>query len=143
MTAVHRLLHTCRIPVRWGDMDAYGHVNNANYFRYFEQARVEWCEGLGYPVRPEAGEGMVIVTAACTFLIPVSYPATVVVDLFVGEPGRSSVMSWYELRVEGDERLYAEGSSKMVWMSQATGKSTPMPEDLKAHLQGQAAPGAA
>lgn len=134
MSAPRKLIHSTRIPVRWGDMDAYGHVNNTIYFRYCEQARVEWSEGIGYPVRTEAGEGIVIINAACTFLIPITYPATVIVDMHAGELGRSSVMTWYELRVEGDERLYAEGSSKMVWMSHSTGKSASMPEALRAHF---------
>lgn len=135
MKAIRKLIHTSRIPVRWGDMDAYQHVNNTIYFRYCEQARVEWSEGIGLPVRTDAGEGIVIVNAACTFLIPVVYPATVIVEMFAGEPGRSSVMTWYELRVEGDDRLYAEGSSKVVWMSHTTGKSVPMPDELRAHFQ--------
>lgn len=135
MSAVRKLVHTCRIPVRWGDMDAYGHVNNTNYFRYCEQTRVEWSQRVGFPVRTDAGEGVVIINAACTFLIPIIYPATVTVDMFVGEAGRSSLMSWYELRVEGDDRLYAEGSSKMVWMSHSTGRSVPLPEALRVHLQ--------
>jgi hypothetical protein len=45
-----RLLHTSRQIVRWGDMDFYGHVNNTVYFRYFEQARVEWLEQAGFAV---------------------------------------------------------------------------------------------
>jgi acyl-CoA thioester hydrolase len=135
MSDARKLIHTTRIPVRWGDMDAYGHVNNTIYFRYCEQARVEWSERIGFPVRTGAGEGIVIINAACTFLIPITYPATVIVDMFAGEPGRSSVMAWYELRVAGDDRLFAEGSSKMVWMSQATGKSVPLPEALRAHIQ--------
>ena len=134
MSAARKLVHSCRIPVRWGDMDAYGHVNNTIYFRYCEEARVGWAERMGFPVRTDAGEGIVIINAACTFLIPITYPATVRVDMFVGEAGRSSVMSWHELRVEGDDRLYAEGSSKMVWMNHSTGKSAPMPEALRALL---------
>jgi acyl-CoA thioester hydrolase len=39
------------MPVRWGDMDAYGHVNNTVYFRYMEQVRVEWLEQMGSVVR--------------------------------------------------------------------------------------------
>ena len=46
------LLITSRMPVRWGDMDAYGHVNNTVYFRYMEQVRVEWLEQMGSVVRP-------------------------------------------------------------------------------------------
>jgi acyl-CoA thioester hydrolase len=116
-------------------MDAYGHLNNTLYFRFFEQARVEWIEQMGYPVRAEATSGPVIINADCTFLIPVNYPATVQVRLFGGQPGRSSVMTWYELRVEGDDRLYAEGAAKVVWMDVQTGKSVPLPEPVRALFQ--------
>lgn len=126
-----KLLLTTRIPVRWGDMDFYGHVNNTVYFRYFEQARVEWLEEMAFRVGPDVPTGPVIINASCTFLIPVNYPATVVAKLYAGQPGRSSVMTWYELYVEGDERLYAEGAAKVVWMDIATGKSVPIPDALR------------
>ena len=115
------LLITSRMPVRWGDMDAYGHVNNTVYFRYMEQVRVEWLEQMGSVVRPDNAVAPVIINAACTFLMPVNYPATVIIRMYGGEPGRSSVMTWYELSIEGDERLYAEGSAKVVWMNPLSG----------------------
>ena len=129
-----KLLLTTRIPVRWGDMDYYGHVNNTVYFRYFEQARVEWLEAMGFPVGPDAETAPVIINASCTFLIPVNYPATVIVRLYAGEPGRSSVMTWYELGVDGDERIFATGESKVVWMDNRSGKSSPLPDVLRAHV---------
>ncbi|WP_230968798.1 acyl-CoA thioesterase [Nitrogeniibacter aestuarii] len=125
------LLHTTSFPVRWGDMDAYAHVNNTVYFRYCEQARVEWVEALGFPVHSEAGQGPVIINAACTFLVPITYPATVIVKLYAGDPGRSSVMTWYEILVEGDDRIFAEGSAKVVWMDHETGRSVPIPDELR------------
>lgn len=129
-----KLIYTTRIPVRWGDMDFYGHVNNTVYFRYFEQARVEWIENAGFGVDPGCESGPVVINASCTFLLPVNYPATVVVKLYVGKPGRSSVMTWYELFVEGEDALYAEGASKVVWMDMRTGKSVPIPDGLRARL---------
>lgn len=132
MSDAHRtLLHTTSIPVRWGDMDAYAHVNNTVYFRYCEQARVEWVEALGFQVLSEAGQGPVIINAACTFLVPITYPATVIVKLYAGDPGRSSVMTWYEILVEGDDRIFAEGSAKVVWMDHETGRSVPIPDELR------------
>ena len=131
-----KLIYTARIPVRWGDMDAYGHVNNTVYFRFLEQARCEWLEQVGVRVRPDEAVGPVIINASCTFLIPVNYPSTVVVKMYVGEPGRSSVMTWYELFVEGDERLYAEGAAKTVWMDMRTGKSAPIPDFIRALFEG-------
>ena len=127
-----KLVLTTRIPVRWGDMDFYGHVNNTVYFRYFEQARVEWLERLALRVGPDCDTGPVIVTADCTFLIPVNYPATAIVHLYAGQPGRSSLMNWYELFVEGDERLHAHGAAKVVWIDNASGRSTPLPDPLRA-----------
>lgn len=134
MSNERKLLHTTRIPVRWGDMDAYGHVNNTVYFRYFEQTRVEWVELQGARVSPEEAAGMVIINASCTFYVPVNYPATVIVKMYGGEPGRTSVMTWYELFVEGEDRLYADGAAKMVWMDNRTGKSAPLPDTIRANF---------
>ncbi|MCV2215847.1 acyl-CoA thioesterase [Thauera sp. Sel9] len=133
-----KLVHTTRIPVRWGDMDAYGHVNNTVYFRYFEQARCEWAEKMGFQVSPKETAGPVIINASCTFFAPVNYPATVVVRMYAGELGRTSVMTWYELYVEGEDRLYAEGAAKTVWMDNATGRSAPLPEAIRALLDSAA-----
>ena len=132
------LVHSMEIPVRWGDMDAYNHVNNTIYFRYCEQARIEWLEALGFVVRTDQPSGPVIINAACTFMIPVNYPATIRMEMFAGSPGRSSLMTWYEMRVAGDDRLYAEGSSKVVWMDHATGRSVPLPDELRAIFEAPA-----
>ncbi|MDP2194899.1 MAG: acyl-CoA thioesterase, partial [Rhodocyclaceae bacterium] len=64
-------VHTLRIPVRWGDMDALGHVNNTVYFRYTEQARIDWLESLGFAVMVDVEEGPVIINASCTFFKPI------------------------------------------------------------------------
>jgi len=131
MSADRKLIHTTRIPIRWGDMDAYGHVNNTLYFRYMEQARCEWLAEQGYKVAPE-GHAPVIINAACTFFLPLTYPGTVEVRTHAGVPGRSSLDTYYELRIVGDERLYAEGSAKIVWTDTATGKSVAIPDALRA-----------
>ena len=74
MTAERKLAHVERIPIRWGDMDAMGHVNNTVYFRYMEQARIGWFDAL----IPEAGAwkytGIVIVNASCHYRRPITYP---------------------------------------------------------------------
>ena len=131
MTENRRLLHTLTIPVRWGDMDALGHVNNTVYFRFCEQARVSWLDeaGLGSTLEVGTQVGPVIVNASCTFHRPVVYPATLEVRLYGGEPGRSSFETWYEIRrVDEPDTLYATGSSKVVWVDHKEGRSTPLPE---------------
>ncbi len=130
-TKHHKLIHTTTVPIRWGDMDAYGHVNNTIYFRYMEQARCEWLEEQGYKVAPE-GHAPVIINAACTFMIPMTYPGTVEVRTYAGHLGRSSLETTYEMRIVGEETVYAQGSAKIVWMDTATGKSVPIPDALRA-----------
>jgi acyl-CoA thioester hydrolase len=131
-----KLIHVAMMPIRWGDMDAYGHVNNTVYFRFMEQARVEWSEAMGFPVRP-GGSGPVIINASCTFLIPMNYPGTVEVRTYASHPGRSSVMTHVEMRILGDDRVYAEGAAKIVWMDTRTGKSVPLPDDVRAVVEGE------
>lgn len=134
-------LHTLRLPVRWSDMDALGHVNNAVYQTYFEQARIElfrrWAEGSGHdwPGAPEAGPVLVAVEAQ--FKKPVVYPATVVVRVTAGEPGRRSLPLDCELTVEGDEgTVYAAGRTVLVWVDRATGRAVPLPDLVRQRLAG-------
>ena len=129
-----RLINVSQMPVRWGDMDAYGHVNNTVYFRYAEQCRWEWLEKMELAPGREPTEGPVIVNASCTFLIPITYPATLEIRMYAGDGGRSSVETHYEIRVLGDARLYAEGSAKVVWIDMVSGKSKPLPEALRAQI---------
>ncbi len=133
MQSPNKLVHSTLIPIRWGDMDAYGHVNNTIYFRYMEQCRVEYLEGLGFKVMPQ-GLAPVIINASCTFLIPLNYPGTVEVKMYCGQPGRSSIPTYFEIHLEGDAKLYATGESKIVWMDVGTGKSVPIPDALRAQL---------
>ena len=130
MSKPRKLVYTTQIPIRWGDMDAYQHVNNTVYFRYAEQARVEWLEATGYTVLPQ-GKAPVVINASCTFLLPMNYPGTVDLRLYCGAPGRSSFETYYEMRLAGDDTLYCEGQAKVVWMDPATGKSVPIPDALR------------
>ena len=68
-------VHEMVIPVRWGDMDIMGHVNNTVYFRYMESVRIEWFVKLGYDPSPK-GQGPIIVNAFCNFYNRSSTPRT-------------------------------------------------------------------
>ena len=126
-----KLVHTDVIAIRWGDLDSVGHVNNTIYFRYMEQARIDWFDSLGYPVGPRE-EGPVIVNASCTFLKQLNYPGNVEVKTYIGTVGRTSMESWIEMRPSYDPRtVYAEGGAKIVWVNYARGKSTPLPDQIR------------
>jgi acyl-CoA thioester hydrolase len=130
MTTTRTPVHTTIIPVRWGDMDAQRHVNNTVYFRYMEQARIEWLAVVDAPVGEGPGVGSVIVNASCTFIEPIEYPGTVEVRMFIGSPGRSSFESYYELWIGA--RKHAEGAAKIVWIDRTTLRSTPLPDAVRA-----------
>jgi acyl-CoA thioester hydrolase len=120
------------IPIRWGDMDAMGHVNNTVYFRYMEQVRISWFDSLGF--RPEpSGEGPLIVNASCTFARELRYPGTVICRQYVGAIGRSSVETYIDmLRSDDPDTIYASGAAKVVWVDYAKKKSAPLPEAARA-----------
>lgn len=125
-------VYSCSIPVRWGDMDAYGHVNNALYMRYLEEARVQLLAELGAEMD---GNGLdpVVINVGCTFFKPITYPDTVRIDCYVAEPGRSSFMTYYEVFSASDsESPASEGYAKVVWMDHHTGRSVPLPERIRA-----------
>ena len=131
------LLSTLRFPIRWGDMDALGHVNNTLYLRYFEEVRVSWAERIGMPLRHD-GEGMILAKASVTFKKPVDYPANVVVELLAGSIGRSSFTLLNTLTVEGETEPSATGECVTVWYDYVNIKSVPMPARLRAILEGRA-----
>lgn len=128
------LVHTSRQPIRWGDMDTLGHVNNTVYFRYMEQARIEWIYALAGGRGYDGGHGPVIVNASCTFLEPLVYPAEVEVRMYLTDPGRTSVGSGYEIDAGG--KRYAEGAARMVWTDRSTGRPVTLPEIVRSLLPG-------
>jgi acyl-CoA thioester hydrolase len=125
---------TSRIQIRWGDMDALGHVNNAAYFRYIEQARIDWLSQVDSDPGSRR-EGPVIINARCTFLRQLTYPGDIEVRTFVGELGRSSFETYCEIRrIDEPGVLCAEGGAKVVWVNLPLQKSMPLSDDMRAKL---------
>ena len=126
-----KLVHEMRIPLRWGDMDAMGHVNNTLYFRYMEVIRIEWMHSLGGPSDLN-GEGFVIVNAFCNFMRQLEYPGELLARLFVTNPGRSSFDTYVTLeRCDQPGVLYAAGGATTVWLNIPQAKTVPMPQWLR------------
>ena len=128
-----RLVHVERIPVRWGDMDAMGHVNNTVYFRYMEQARIGWFDALVPQEEAWQSTGIVIANASCTFKRPINYPGTVEVKLLIGAPGGSSVPTFYELNIKND--LCADGAATVVFIDMQKQKPIRIPQKIREAIQ--------
>jgi acyl-CoA thioester hydrolase len=132
--APKQLVHTARIAVRWRDMDLNRHVNNVVYFRYFEQARIEWFDAAVNAWR-DRSHGIVIANAYCNFIRPIEYPAELDVCVYVGAPGRSSFQFDYGIHPRDDRDVtYADGYTRVVWVDRRTGRSAPLPDTLRSLL---------
>lgn len=130
-------LYTLTLNVRWSDMDALGHINNATYFTYCEQARVEWLSSLdnGAGLRAGASVGPVVVNCMLNYHRAVVAPATLDIRMQGGPPGRSSFETFYEVRDHADpDIIYASGSAKVVWVDHEMGKSVPLPDAVRSLL---------
>jgi acyl-CoA thioester hydrolase len=124
----------CKIPLRWGDMDAMAHLNNVVYFRLMEEARIQWFARLGFNTLP-VGEAPILAHAACDFVKAMTYPGTAVVKQLVTRLGRASVE--VSLVIERDDEpgvAYATGRTVIVWYDYGAGRSTPWPESVRALL---------
>jgi acyl-CoA thioester hydrolase len=128
-----KLVHVERIAIRWGDMDAMGHVNNTVYFRFMEQARICWFEALAPQGEAWKGIGIVIANASCSFKRAMNYPGTVEVKVYVAPPGGSSVATFYELAIDGER--YAEGTATVVFVDMKRQKPVRIPESIRLRLQ--------
>jgi acyl-CoA thioester hydrolase len=132
------LVYQTHIPLRWGDMDAMGHLNNTLYFRLMEECRIQWFTGCGFSPNPQ-GHGPVIINAACSFLKQFEYPATVVCRHYVGAIGRTSFDTYVDMVPESifdSDPIYfkpwAQGSAKCVWVDFPKQQSAPLtPEVIK------------
>ena len=122
-----RHVHTEKLAVRWGDLDAAGHVNNSRFFTYFEQARVGWLEAtLEGALFAESGP--VLAEASCDFRQPLTYPAALTIDVYATPPGRSSLKTVYDAaRTDTSDRV-ATGTAVLVWVHVETGETVPVPD---------------
>jgi acyl-CoA thioester hydrolase len=123
-------IHETTVSIRWGDMDSYRHINNTVYFRYMEQARVEWITALGYNVAP-GRESMLMINGFCNFYQQLSYPGELILKTSIGVIGRSSLDVYTEMYLTtAPEKLVAEGGATMVRVDLTTNQSAPWPEHI-------------
>lgn len=135
--------HWTRETVRWGDMDAFGHVNNAVFFTYCETSRIRLFEALDLAGLAAAGPpgtrlGPGLVSATVDFRRQVKYPADLEVGLRVAKVGTKSFTLEYGMFLAGGSEPAATGSSVVVWMDYAgrggQGEALPIPEVLRGRL---------
>lgn len=130
-----RLTLEMPLAIRWGDMDALGHVNNVVYFRYLETVRVEWLRRAGLAANGK-GQGAIVVNAFCNFLRQVEYPGELLARHYIANAGRSSFDALVTLaRAEEPDVVCAEGGSTTIWFDFDTQQPAPLPDWLRQHFE--------
>lgn len=120
------------LPVLWGDLDAFGHVNNLRHLCWAETARVEYLNrvGLWVPL-PPAGVGPILASISCDYKRPVNYPDTVQVGARVTRIGNSSLKMEHRIVSKALDTVVAEVVSTLVVLDYSRMKPVPVPENIR------------
>lgn len=104
-------------PISWGEMDAFGHLNNVHYFRYMEDARIKFLEEMDF-----FNEKLfsVILKNECEYKAPVIYPDQILTRSYVTHIGNTSFIMLYEMYSESQEKVVAVGQSVIVLVDSKT-----------------------
>lgn len=126
---------TIEVPVAWGDMDAFGHVNNVVFLRWFESGRIALFGKVGVP-HEDVGQqcAPILAKTTCNFVAPVKYPATVRVHTTIARIGNKSFTMAYRIERADTDAVVAQGDGVVVWYDYAAQASAAIPDDLRQRL---------
>lgn len=123
------------VPVVWGEMDAFEHVNNIVYFRYFETARIAYFEKLDLPTfLGRDPVGPILSETTCRFRAALSYPDRVSIGARVASFGEDRFVMRYAVFSHRLGRLAAEGEGTLVCFDYRQNRKVPVPEGLKSRI---------
>ncbi len=126
-----KLIHTKNFNIRWGDMDAYGHMNNTMYFFYTQEARFELLTDNGIKIDLQ-GVAPVLAYTTCKFIKPIMYPETILVETWlVNIENKKTFFEHVIKSVNNTELVYAISEAIVVWYDFSTKKSIEMPNHLR------------
>jgi len=127
--ATHTALFVAPIGVRWRDLDAFNHVNNANYLTYLEEARLQWLQHV--PGWFDEHSMPVLAASEVNYRRPIEWPAQLNVELFCERLGNSSITLAHRIVDSNDDALYSDGKVVLVWMDPASGKPVALPQSIR------------
>ncbi len=129
--------HKTNIEIRFVDLDAFGHVNNANYLTYFEIARVKYFNDIVDWKYDWSKQGIILAKAEIDFIIPIHFMDEISVYMRCSRLGNKSFDLEYRIvrLFKGQEQLMADGVTVMVAYDYDTKKSIEIPADWKMALK--------
>ena len=135
MTTIQDYTVQIEMAVRWGDMDAFQHVNNTLYFRYFETARVAYFDRLGgLAIDGTNGIAPILAWTDCRFRLPVTHPDTLTVGTRAVELGADRFLIAHGVHSAQHGRLAAEGHALVVMYDYRKLEKAAIPKEMRARI---------
>ena len=121
--------------ITWGDMDAHGHVNNVVYFRYMENARVEFYRRIGkYEFEERTGITLVVKSTSCRYIASLSCPDRISIGARVTDIDDEQILMQYIIVNAGTNQVAALGEATIVSLQVGDSSKVPFPDELKARI---------
>lgn len=121
--------------VIWNDMDAYGHVNNTVYLRYFESARIAWFDAIGISEhKARTGIGPILANVMCNFRLPLDYPDRIQIACRGRILSPKKIRTEYAVLSERHGAAAADGEGLVVYYDYNTGRSCEIPDVIVAAI---------
>ncbi|RMF67355.1 MAG: acyl-CoA thioesterase [Calditrichaeota bacterium] len=122
---------TIEVPVHWGEMDAFQHLNNTVYFRYFESARIAYFQRLDYmSLVAQTGVGPILASTSCKFIIPLTYPDKVTVAARVPKVQLDRFTMEYLIFSQTLQKTAAVGEGLVVSYDYNQKQKAPLPQEI-------------
>ena len=116
-------------------MDAFSHVNNSVFFRYFETARIQYFEKAGIVTALESSIRPILASTSCKFIRPVTYPSSLEVGAQVMGISEFGLTMDYGIFLQGSELCMALGSSNIVSFNYEVGEKVSLPEQWRLGIE--------
>ncbi len=124
------------MPVQWGEMDAYGHVNNTVFFRYFESTRMAYLEACGLTASMDRDRvGAILHSTSCRFRLPLVWPDQVYLGGRAASLEEDRFLMEYAIVSAGQNAVAGEGSGLIVCYDYAAGRKCAVPAGVAARIR--------
>jgi acyl-CoA thioester hydrolase len=124
-----KILFQMPIELRWRDLDAFNHVNNANFLTYLEEARIRWFNSIGEAWVTDTFAPL-LAAVQMNYRLPIPYPATLTVELVAERIGTTSLTIGHRIASADGATLYADGHAVVVWIDRASQRPIPLPDPV-------------
>ena len=122
--------------IQWGDMDAFQHVNNAMYFRYFENVRINYFDATGVNEYMSANKvGPILGSTECKFLAPLTYPENIIIGTKVSAIREKRFTMLYAVYSEEKEKIVAQGSGEIIYFHYGENRSCKIPAEIVSNIK--------